>query len=118
MSTQQFCPRICPESKSVTRIVAFAGTGKTTTLVKLCESNPGLRFLAVMYNRAVKDEAKKTFPADNVLCYTAHGMAMAKAGFVYSKKLGTNVKVEKAVSNGGPCHHEFFAGPGPARPPR
>jgi F-box protein 18 (helicase) len=45
-------------SPSVTKIVAFAGTGKTTTLVRLCQQNPGLRFLCVMYNKAAKMHAE------------------------------------------------------------
>jgi F-box protein 18 (helicase) len=41
-----------PTSSDVIKIVAFAGTGKTTTLIHLCKENPGLKFLVVMYNRS------------------------------------------------------------------
>jgi hypothetical protein len=40
-----------PKSSDVIKIVAFAGTGKTTTLINLCKENPNLKFLVIMYNR-------------------------------------------------------------------
>lgn len=54
---------------------AAAGTGKTTTLKMLTESSPRTRFLYLAYNRAVADDARKTF-GKNVMAVTAHGWAM------------------------------------------
>ena len=42
-------------------INAYAGTGKTTTLVAIAESYPQYRFLYLAYNRSVKEEAKLDF---------------------------------------------------------
>ncbi|HAP0214971.1 TPA: UvrD-helicase domain-containing protein, partial [Escherichia coli] len=38
---------------------AFAGTGKTSTLVQYALANPGSRMLYLAYNRAVRDEAER-----------------------------------------------------------
>ncbi len=67
--------RIDPEVADIVKVVAFAGTGKTTTLVKLTERNPHLRFLVIMYNKSVKETAERTFPKANVVCSTAHSLA-------------------------------------------
>ncbi len=50
---------------------AFAGTGKTSTLVKYAENHPELRMLYIAFNRSVREEADEKFPA-NVLCKTSH----------------------------------------------
>lgn len=41
---------------------AFAGTGKTSTLVNYAEANPESKMLYLAYNRAVRDEAERKFP--------------------------------------------------------
>ena len=55
------------------RIDAYAGTGKTTTLMMLaaCTSRRGL-YLA--FNRSIADEARRRFPA-TVKCSTSHSVA-------------------------------------------
>ena len=50
------------ERKDLIKIVAFAGTGKTTTLVRLTENYPNLRFLLVVYNKSVRIQAEQLFP--------------------------------------------------------
>ena len=50
------------ERKDLIKIVAFAGTGKTTTLVRLTENYPNLRFLMVVYNKSVRIQAEQLFP--------------------------------------------------------
>ena len=54
-------------------INAYAGTGKTTTLVAIAESYPQYRFLYLAYNRSVKEEAEARFPS-NVKVLTTHGL--------------------------------------------
>ncbi len=46
---------------------AFAGTGKTTTLVGFAKANPTLRILYLCYNSSVEKAAKGKFPR-NVVC--------------------------------------------------
>ena len=59
------------------KIVAFAGTGKTTTLLRFAEKNRNLKILLIVYNRSVADEAGRKFPP-NVLCKTVHTLANAR----------------------------------------
>lgn len=67
---------------------AFAGTGKTTTLVAYAKRRPGKRFTYLAFNRSIKEEAAKKFPA-NVKCVTTHGLAYGTIGRNYASKLGT-----------------------------
>ncbi|KAE8281648.1 F-box DNA helicase 1 [Larimichthys crocea] len=77
----------------VVKIVAFAGTGKTTTLVKYAEQRPHLRFLYVAFNKSVASEAQRRFPK-NVACKTVHSLAYNDVGKSYlsRKKLTFNLK--------------------------
>ncbi|TDG96882.1 hypothetical protein EPR50_G00233280 [Perca flavescens] len=77
----------------VVKIVAFAGTGKTTTLVKYAEQRPHLRFLYVAFNKSVANEAQRRFPS-NVACKTVHSLAFANVGRRYHsrQKLTFNLK--------------------------
>ncbi|XP_035531570.1 F-box DNA helicase 1 [Morone saxatilis] len=76
----------------VVKIVAFAGTGKTTTLVKYAEQRPHLRFLYVAFNKSVASEAQRRFPS-NVDCKTVHSLAFSDVGRSYQihKKLTFNL---------------------------
>ncbi|CAJ1054284.1 F-box DNA helicase 1 [Xyrichtys novacula] len=78
----------------VVKIVAFAGTGKTTTLVKFAEQRPHLRFLYVAFNKSVATEAQRRFPK-NVDCKTAHSLAFSDVGKNYQirQKLTFNLNL-------------------------
>lgn len=54
--------------------MAFAGSGKTTTLLRFTEKNPKVNFLLIVYNRAVANDASRKFPS-NVKCKTVHQLA-------------------------------------------
>merc|ERR1719154_319033 len=56
------------------RIMAYAGTGKTTTLVELCRRNPKVRFLLVVFNKSVEVHSKRVFPP-NVTVKTANALS-------------------------------------------
>jgi len=86
------------ERKDLIKIVAFAGTGKTTTLVKMAENNPHLKFLLVVYNKSVRIHAESQFPA-NVVCKTVHQMAWAKCGFMFSQKMTSNLKAKDILDS-------------------
>ncbi|NXA13833.1 FBH1 helicase, partial [Sapayoa aenigma] len=64
------------------KIVAFAGTGKTSTLVKYAEKYPDLNFLYVTFNKAVAEKGKMVFPR-NVTCKTFHSLAYGSVGSRY-----------------------------------
>ena len=67
-------------------IEAGAGTGKTSTLKMLAAASPHERGVYIAYNRAIADEASRSFPA-SVLCKTAHGLAYGAVGRAYSHRL-------------------------------
>ena len=62
---------------------AFAGTGKTTTLLEYVKRRPGDKFAYITFNRSVMEEASIKFPKLNVKCLNFHKMAYAKFGFLY-----------------------------------
>lgn len=70
---------------------AFAGTGKTSTLVQYALARPNSRILYIAFNKSVAAEAKERFPA-NVDCRTTHSLAYGAVGRKFSDKLG-NVPV-------------------------
>ncbi len=53
---------------------AFAGSGKTTTLIEYARRNPSKKFLYLAFNKAITLEAKERFPP-NTDCKTFHGLA-------------------------------------------
>ena len=72
--------------QDVLKVMAFAGTGKTTTLVHFAEARPQWRFLYVAFNKSVQVEATRKFPG-NVLCKTAHSLAWPQFGARYRHQL-------------------------------
>ncbi|MFE9099053.1 UvrD-helicase domain-containing protein [Streptomyces sp. NPDC007264] len=64
---------------------AGAGTGKTTTLVMLAQSDRR-RGRYVAYNTSIATDARRKFPA-NVNCKTAHSLAFAAVGNRYAERL-------------------------------
>ena len=75
------------------RILAFAGTGKTTTLVGYAQHHPELRILYLCYNSSVELAARSRFPRKNVVSKTAHGLAYAVYGTQYSHKQTKNLRL-------------------------
>ncbi|XP_018602985.1 F-box DNA helicase 1 isoform X2 [Scleropages formosus] len=78
----------------IVKIMAFAGTGKTSTLVQYARQRPQQRFLYVAFNRSVAAEAQRTFPR-NVDCRTVHSLAYHSIGSRYQKikKLSTSIHI-------------------------
>ncbi|XP_046878395.1 F-box DNA helicase 1 isoform X2 [Hypomesus transpacificus] len=81
------------QAHHVVKIVAFAGTGKTTTLVHYTQQRPLLRFLYVAFNKSVATQARRCFPS-NVDCKTVHSMAFGAVGIKYQvrKQLCPNLR--------------------------
>lgn len=71
----------------ITLVKAYAGSGKTSTLRLLSEANPGFRIRYLVFNKAMADEAAKTFP-QNVECRTSHSIAYQAYGKPYERRLG------------------------------
>ena len=70
----------------ILKIIAFAGTGKTTTLFEYTKERPKLRFLYVAFNKSVQIEASAKFPK-NVQCRTAHSLAWSGFGAKFRERL-------------------------------
>lgn len=84
------------KADDIVKIVAFAGTGKTTTLLQMCKQRPHQRFLLVVYNKSVEEHCSKSFP-HNVKVKTAHAMAFANVGrrFASIRRLDGNLSSSK-----------------------
>ncbi|MFZ2633222.1 MAG: UvrD-helicase domain-containing protein [Desulfosalsimonadaceae bacterium] len=68
------------------KVVAFAGTGKTSTLVEYARARPRLRFLYLAFNKSVQLEAAQKFPA-NVTARTSHSLAFRVKGHPHKDRL-------------------------------
>lgn len=81
------------------RVNAGAGTGKTSTLVQYAEARPHSRGLYLAFNKSVRDEARRRFPAN---CYssTFHAIAYASTG----RQFRNAGKLVPAVSNSSVLH--------------
>ena len=66
-----------PTPGSIVSVQAYAGSGKTFTLKEFADANPSLKILYIVFNKAIKDDAKKKFPK-NVECKTSHGLAVTR----------------------------------------
>lgn len=87
----------CFQPGQIIKIIALAGTGKTTTLIHLAQLYPQVKFLNVMFNKSVCDEAKKRFPS-NVTCKTVHSLAYASRGYRLRFKLTNKLRPYDLVS--------------------
>jgi len=63
------------------KVIAYAGTGKTSSLVALAEAND-IEMLYLAFNKSVESEAKMRFPM-NVTSRTGHALAYATTGAPY-----------------------------------
>jgi F-box protein 18 (helicase) len=87
------------KESDVVKIVAYAGTGKTSTFVKYTQVHSDMKFLAVSYNKSIQEHASKIFPS-NVKCSTMHSLAWKAVGWRYSRKLEKhNLRVSDVRKN-------------------
>lgn len=73
-------------------VKAYAGTGKTFTLVQYAIANPNSRILYLAFNRAIRDEAVTKFPK-HVDCKTSHQLAYAVFGRQLAHKLSNSLRL-------------------------
>lgn len=99
-STHAYTPeqeRIIASSARGMRVNAFAGTGKTSTLVGLSAARTGRRMLLVAFNKAIADEASRRFPG-NVVARTGHSLGFRAIGVRYKDKLAGDLKPYNVAS--------------------
>jgi len=82
---------ISSRTEGLTRVIAYAGTGKTTSLVEYARERPRLRGLYLAFNKATQLDASRRFPT-SVLCKTIHSMAFAKFGKAYAHKISSDMR--------------------------
>jgi len=70
----------------ILKVIAFAGTGKTTTLVEYAKARPHMTFLYAAFNKSVQMEAQNKFPS-NVTCRTSHALAFRSHGVKHKDRL-------------------------------
>ncbi|MGJ7505772.1 MULTISPECIES: hypothetical protein [unclassified Variovorax] len=71
----------------VTKVIAYAGTGKTTALVALAHRNRHFRGLYQAFNKSAELDARPRF-SRSVQCKTVNALAFGSTGKAYSHKLG------------------------------
>ncbi len=79
------------------KIAAFAGTGKTTTLLGIAHALKGKRGLYVAFNKANANDAAGRFPG-YVDCRTAHSLAFREMGSLFKSRLGGRLTGSKTAN--------------------
>lgn len=74
-------------------VKAFAGTGKTFTMLHFTLARPHLKFLYLAFNRSVRDEAESKFPKKNVDCMTYNQLCYRQCGKRYRHKLVESLRI-------------------------
>lgn len=83
------------------KVSALAGSAKTSTLYYYAKERPFKKILYLVYNKAMKDEAEKTFgKLSHVDIKTTHGLAYSYVGKFYRNKLvNTNYGVVDIIKD-------------------
>ncbi|NNM65785.1 MAG: DEAD/DEAH box helicase [Burkholderiales bacterium] len=81
------------------KIVAGAGTGKTSTL-KLISESTARRGVYIAFNTAMADDAKRRMP-QNVAASTAHSLAFRNVDPGFRSKIGSRLPASMAAEAGG-----------------
>jgi superfamily I DNA/RNA helicase len=77
------------EFEDILLINAYAGTGKTSTLVKFAEARKHEKILVLAYNRSMKLEAERKFAhLPNITVKTIHSLAYDAIGKNYKERIG------------------------------
>lgn len=72
------------EAGEACKLIAYAGTGKTATLIELAKKHPVERILYLAFNKSVEQDACMRFPC-NTTTKTGHSVAYAAIGKRYRK---------------------------------
>lgn len=97
-------------------INAFAGTGKTATLIAYAAARPRRRILYLAFNRSIAEEAQARF-GQNVKARTSHSLAFSRVGKDFNHKLGNPrardvllfLQEKEALPRIAPCDEYAFA---------
>lgn len=80
------------------KIEAYAGTGKTLTLLAISDYLNYKKGIYLAFNKSTSQDAQKRFP-ENVDCRTAHSIAYEHIGYKYRQKIGPmpSTKLEELI---------------------
>ena len=90
---------------SLVLVRAFAGTGKTTTMIELSRRHPDKAFLYLAFNRSISEEAKRRFPP-NTTVSTFNALAYSRIGHRFREQLGRRADVGAAAAELGVAESE------------
>lgn len=82
------------------KIIAGAGTGKTTTLTLLSDHAAARRGVYLAFNKAMAEDARGRMPA-NVAVSTAHSLAFRGTKGAFARKIGTRMSARQAAQVAG-----------------
>lgn len=79
------------------KVIAYAGTGKTSTLVELAQANATSDILYLAFNKSVESDGQMRFPT-NTLVKTGHALAYNAVGKFFRSNIGNiyNWQIVKA----------------------
>lgn len=83
------------EIEDILVVEAYAGCGKTSTLINFCEKRKKFKILYLAYNKSMANEAKIKFAhLKNVSVMTMHSLAYKAFGIKNKERLKNNNKIE------------------------
>jgi len=89
MLTQEQQEVVNIDFKDILLVNAYAGTGKTSTLIEFCKKRKDKKILYLAYNNSMVKEAEKKFKLlSNVSVKTIHSLAYAEYGIQNKERLG------------------------------
>jgi superfamily I DNA/RNA helicase len=75
--------------KDILLVNAYAGTGKTSTLIQFAQARPKEKILVLTYNRSMKEEGERKFAhLPYVTVKTIHSLAYGAIGKNYKERFG------------------------------
>lgn len=81
------------EFESILLVIAYAGTGKSTTLKNFCRKHRDKTFIYFVFNNSMMKEALESFKGiDNVIITTFHSLAYRTFGHKFKERLETDLK--------------------------
>ena len=80
----------------ITVVMAYAGCGKTTSLVQKANRHPNKKGLYVAFNKGIQLEAQRKFPR-SVQCSTSHSIAFRQVGRKYQHKLSADLRLNSII---------------------
>ena len=84
---------IIESNHKIILVNAFAGAGKTSTLIEFCRNRKNKKFLYLCYNNSMRKEAQKKFKNINVDVKTFHSLAYSSVGYRYKNRIRENKKL-------------------------